>query len=75
MNKYIDIVIKEVGAQVLLAQKLEVTPSFINQLRSGLRPIPPSLCPAMVRLSNNKVSLKNLRPTDWQKYWPELKTQ
>jgi DNA-binding transcriptional regulator YdaS (Cro superfamily) len=72
MNTYIDLIVKEVGTQVALAQELNVTPSFINQIRSGLRPVPISICPAMARLSKGSVSLKDLRPNDWKKIWPEL---
>lgn len=39
---------------------------------NDLRPFPPQHCVTLVRAFPGEVSLQDLRPHDWQRYWPEL---
>ena len=62
----------EAHSQTELAKLLNVSPSFVNQWRCGLRPIPLQKCVEIEQLTNKAVTRKELRPTDWHLIWPEL---
>lgn len=47
---------------VSLAEKIGVTPGFISQWRTGLRPIPDDLCPRIEQSTGGTVSCEELRP-------------
>ena len=62
----------EVGGLTKLARMLGVSPPTVHEWKTKRRPVPASQCKSIVGLANGKVTLQELRPTDWQKYWPEL---
>ena len=39
---------------------------------SGEKAIPAEHCKAIEEFSEGQVSCREMRPTDWHKYWPEL---
>lgn len=41
---------------------------------NDLRPFPPEHCVTIERHFNGAITRKDLRPDDWQKFWPELAT-
>jgi DNA-binding transcriptional regulator YdaS (Cro superfamily) len=64
-----------VGGQSSLAEMLGVKPSFVNQWVKGRRKVPAAHCAAIEALSLGAATKQELRPVDWQKYWPELANQ
>lgn len=50
------------GGQAALARKIGKTPSFVSQLVSGRRPVPPALCGLIEAAVGRKVSREELRP-------------
>jgi DNA-binding transcriptional regulator YdaS (Cro superfamily) len=64
-----------VGGQSCLAELLEVNPAFVNQWVKGRRKVPAAYCPAIETFSHGAATKQELRPDDWQKYWPELASQ
>lgn len=52
----------EAGGQTSLAEAIGVSPSFINQLAKGDRPVPPARCRAVEQATNGKVTCAELRP-------------
>ncbi|MGV7210473.1 transcriptional regulator [Oxalobacteraceae bacterium A2-2] len=69
--KLIDYV-KHRGAQRALAEQLEITPVLISQWANGVRPIPPERCVEIELATGRQVTRIDMRPTDWEKIWPEL---
>lgn len=66
-----------VGGQAQLAKALSepnanVSPTFVHQWVKGWRSVPPKYCTKIEALTQGAVSRKDLRPDDWQLYWPEL---
>ncbi|WP_063657393.1 transcriptional regulator [Candidatus Arsenophonus triatominarum] len=60
------------GEVRLLAEKINVSQSFLSQMASGLCAISPKRCVEIELATCGKVSRKDLRPDDWHKIWPEL---
>lgn len=55
-----------VGSQADMARALHVSPSMVNQLVKGARPIPAEYCPTIERKTCGKVRCEDLRPdVDW----------
>jgi DNA-binding transcriptional regulator YdaS (Cro superfamily) len=48
---------------------------LISQWANGLRSIPPGRCVEIELVTRGAVTRQDLRPNDWQKYWPELTKQ
>lgn len=69
--KLIDYV-KGRGAQRALADKLQITPVLISQWANETRPVPPERCVEIEVATSSEVTRRDLRPTDWQRIWPEL---
>lgn len=65
----------ERGAQATLAKALSVSPTFVNQWRSGSRPVPLEYCSAIERATSGAVTRQDLRPHDYHLIWPELAEQ
>lgn len=55
-----------------LARQIEASPAFIYQWQRKLRPVPVRYCCAIERATAGAVTRKDLRPDDWQMYWPDL---
>ena len=64
--------VKTRATQRELATKLAITPVLINQWANGKRPIPPERCVEIEHATNGEVTRPELRPSDWQRIWPEL---
>ena len=56
-----------------LARTLDVSPALVYQWANGIRPVAIQHCKAIHDWSKGQVTLMDLRPTDWQKIWPDLK--
>lgn len=54
------------------AREVGISSALLYQFETGLRPVPPQHCPAIVRASDGEVTCKDLRPDDWRRIWPEL---
>lgn len=54
------------------ARSLGVSPDLVYQWIKSIRPVAAKHCKAINTLSGGKISLFELRPDDWQTYWPEL---
>ncbi|WP_168793570.1 transcriptional regulator [Paraburkholderia aromaticivorans] len=63
---------KILGGNAALARAIGVKPPTVQQWVNGERPVPPSRCVAVERLTHGEVTRKELRPDDWAEYWPEL---
>ena len=64
------------GSQRALADALGITPVAVGQwLQEGCnknaRRVPPKQCVRIERLTNGVVSRRDLRPDDWQDFWPD----
>jgi DNA-binding transcriptional regulator YdaS (Cro superfamily) len=60
-----------VGGLTTLARMLKVSPPTVHEWKTLKRPVPPGRCVAIVRATNGAVTLQELRPDDWQDYWPQ----
>lgn len=60
------------GRQAEMARSLRLPAPCVNDWVIGKRPVPPKHCQAIERLTSGQVTRKDLRPNDWQNYWPEL---
>ena len=60
------------GRGITLAKHLQVPPSFVSKMLNGTKAIPAEHCRAIHTLTGGEVTLPEMRPADWQKYWPEL---
>ena len=72
MNKLKHFVSKRRGTQTRLAEHLGAHLSDVSDWCNGLRPVPAHYCNQIEEFSESEVTRKDLRPDDWQKYWPEL---
>lgn len=64
-----------VGSQRALARALGISAVAVGQWRSDgeqARDVPPKKCVCIERITQGKVSRKQLRPQDWWEIWPEL---
>ena len=61
-----------VGGLTVLARILEVAPPTVHEWKVGKRPVPAARCLAIELATKGTVTRKQLRPDDWQKYWPDL---
>jgi DNA-binding transcriptional regulator YdaS (Cro superfamily) len=51
-----------VGGRSVLAARISVSSSFISQMITGTRPIPPKLCRAIEVATEGRVTREELRP-------------
>ena len=64
--------VKTLSTQRELAVKLAITPVLISQWANEMRPVPPDRCVEIERATGGQVSRKDLRPSDWERIWPEI---
>ena len=64
----------ERGNAASLAQKLNISPSYLSQLAVVNASISPARCVEIEQATNGQVTRKDLRSDDWQAIWPELAT-
>lgn len=66
------------GGQSALAKALGISKAAVNQWfkKEGKqrRPVPPLQCVRIETITGGTVKRKDLRPDDWEDYWPELAT-
>jgi len=55
-----------------LSKHLKLPPSFVSKMLNGTKAIPAEHCRAIHNFTCGEVTLPELRPADWHKYWPEL---
>jgi len=60
------------GRTSWLAKAADIPASFLSQILSGARPVPPATAVAIERVTNREVTRQELRPDDWALIWPEL---
>jgi DNA-binding transcriptional regulator YdaS (Cro superfamily) len=60
--------IERVGTAKALADLIGVSPQVVSNWKT--RGVPPEQCKAIEAATG--VTVKDLRPEDWRKYWPEL---
>ena len=62
------------GGASELAEKLDVSPSFLSQMSTGRSPISPERANTIERLTDGAVTRQDLRPDDYWRIWPDLPT-
>lgn len=62
------------GSKTELARAIGAQSQLVWQWSTGIRPVPASRCIAIEQATHGAVSRRDLRPDDWQSYWPELAT-
>ena len=72
LKKYIDDL--ERGEAKKLASTLGVSSSFLSQMASGRCPVSPVRCVEIEVATQGSVTRQDLRPDDWDRIWPELKS-
>lgn len=60
------------GSKTKLARAINAQPQLVWQWASDVRPVPVRRCLAIELKTGGAVTRKDLRPDDWQNYWPEL---
>lgn len=55
-----------------LAAKSETSAGHLQNIAYGYRPCSPELAVLLERNTDNAVTRRDLRPTDWLAIWPEL---
>lgn len=60
------------GRVSALARLLGISDSYLSQMVSGLRPMPPEFCPVVEEFTCHAVSRRQCRPHDGHLIWPEL---
>ena len=64
--KLADYIKAERGNGSRLAAALDVALSYLSQMASGHRPVPPAMCPEIERLTNGQVRCEELNDSvDW----------
>lgn len=71
LKSYLDLCPR--GEAKRLAREINDYPSNISLWKSGKKSIPVSKCLLLENITNGQVSRKELRPKDYEKYWPELR--
>lgn len=62
----------EIGRGVALARHLKRSPSFVNRMGSGDRPIPVELAAPIEAFTDGEVTRQAMFPATWRQIWPEL---
>lgn len=64
--------IELLGGVSRFARAIGVTQSVVSNWLSRGTLVPPKHCVSIERLTERKVSRRDLRPDDWHLIWPEL---
>lgn len=59
------------GNGAALARALGISPSHLSQIAKDSSGVSPDRCVAIVRATGGAVTLKELRPKDWRRIWPQ----
>lgn len=60
------------GSAAAIADALGISSVMVSQWVKGRKSIPVARCAAIEAATNGVVTRKDLRPDDWQQFWPEL---
>ena len=60
------------GSKAKLGRAINAQPQLVWQWATGVRPVPVRRCLAIELETGGAVTRIDLRPDDWQEYWPEL---
>lgn len=60
------------GAGKRLAEAIGAPQPDVSDWANGHRPVPIARCVAIEKATEGQVSRRDLRPDDWQQFWPEL---
>lgn len=60
------------GSKTKLARAINAQPQLVWQWATDVRPVPVRRCLQIEVATGGSVTRKDLRPDDWQEYWPEL---
>lgn len=63
---------QERGRNLAIAQLVGVTPPVVSDWCTGKKAIAAEHCKAIERFTDGEVTVQDMRPLDWHKYWPEL---
>lgn len=55
-----------------LADAVGITSPMVSMYKTGVRKIPIKLAPRIEKATKGQVTRKDMFPTDYAKYWPEL---
>jgi DNA-binding transcriptional regulator YdaS (Cro superfamily) len=61
----------ERGRAAALATHLGVSQPFMSEVINGEKAMPTKHCIATLTFTGGEVSLQEMRPFDWHKYWPK----
>lgn len=56
-------------SQAEMARRLKISQSQLWHFTHGIRPVPAKYCKEIEKITNGRVSVKDLRPNDWQQIW------
>ena len=59
------------GSQTALAKSIGAQISDVNAWCNGRRKIPPHFCKPIEEFTHGELTVKDLRPKDWMRYWPD----
>jgi DNA-binding transcriptional regulator YdaS (Cro superfamily) len=60
------------GRSLSLALCVGVTPPVVSDWCTGKKAIAAEHCKTIERFTDGEVTVQDMRPNDWHKYWPEL---
>lgn len=60
------------GRSIALSRLINVPPSFVTKMAKKEKEVPAEHCRAIVDFTDGAVTVQELRPNDWFKYWQEL---
>lgn len=72
MNAAIHKAAEVLKSQANLARALGVKPPTVNEWIKERRPVPRDFGPAIERLTDGRVTRKDIFPNQWMRWWPEL---
>ncbi len=68
----IDRAVRIVGGLSVLAKLVGVSAPTVHEWTTDKRQVPARRCKAIELATSGQVTVQQLRPADWQDYWPEL---
>ena len=64
--------VQAAGGLTSLARMIGVSVPTVHEWKTFKRQVPAGRCLAIEKATRGAVSRRDLRPDDWQQYWPEL---
>ena len=72
IQEAVSIAVAEAGSLAQFSRDVGVSINVAWQWKEGKRPVPAVHCQRVVQVAKNKISLKEVRPNDWKRLWPDL---